>query len=117
MDRPGRLRGASDGLASPLYYASLSGLSIKVWALLDQGANVNAEGGEYGNTLQAASPGGHKKITHCRRLGDHSNLSRVNCQAWICLSGNLATMLVPLISFALQRREIQMSILVWCRSG
>lgn len=62
MDRRGRLKGASHGLAPPLYYASFSGLSIEVGALLDQGANVNAEGGEYGNALQAASLQGHNEI-------------------------------------------------------
>lgn len=30
--------------------------------LLDKGANVNAEGGKYGNALQAASSGGHKNV-------------------------------------------------------
>ncbi|PSN59252.1 hypothetical protein BS50DRAFT_475913, partial [Corynespora cassiicola Philippines] len=30
--------------------------------LLDKGANVNAEGGEYGNALQEASDRGHKEI-------------------------------------------------------
>ena len=30
--------------------------------LLDNGAEVNAQGGEYGNALQAASCGGHEKI-------------------------------------------------------
>jgi hypothetical protein len=30
--------------------------------LLDKGADVNAQGGFYGNALQAASGGGHEKI-------------------------------------------------------
>ena len=30
--------------------------------LLDKGAEVNARGGKYGNALQAASQGGHKKV-------------------------------------------------------
>ncbi|KAI1672149.1 hypothetical protein L13192_03008 [Pyrenophora tritici-repentis] len=30
--------------------------------LLDAGANVNAQGGEYGNALQAASEGGHEQV-------------------------------------------------------
>jgi hypothetical protein len=30
--------------------------------LLDAGAEVNAQGGRYGNTLQAASGGGHEKV-------------------------------------------------------
>ena len=30
--------------------------------LLSKGADVNAQGGEYGNALQAASDGGHEKV-------------------------------------------------------
>lgn len=30
--------------------------------LLDKGADVNAQGGDYGNALQAASYGGHREI-------------------------------------------------------
>ncbi|KAG9640651.1 hypothetical protein KCU64_g12876, partial [Aureobasidium melanogenum] len=33
-----------------------------VQMLLDSGADVNAQGGEYGNALQAASAGGHEKM-------------------------------------------------------
>jgi len=33
-----------------------------VQMLKDAGANVNAQGGEYGNALQAASMGGHEKV-------------------------------------------------------
>lgn len=62
IDRRGRLKGASHGLAPPLYYASFSGLSIEVGALLDQGANVNTQGGLCGTALQAASSKGHDKI-------------------------------------------------------
>jgi hypothetical protein len=48
---------------SPLYYASLSGLTQIVGLLVfESGANVNAQGGWYGNALQAASSGGHDKI-------------------------------------------------------
>jgi hypothetical protein len=46
----------------PLYYASLMGLSKSVGALLDRGADVNAQGGWYDNALQAASYGCHDKI-------------------------------------------------------
>lgn len=48
--------------ASPLYYASLGGLKVTVKWLLDQGAEVNAIGGEYHTALQAASYNGHDKI-------------------------------------------------------
>lgn len=42
-------------IASPLYYMSLVGLVETVRCLLKNGAGVNAEGGLYGNALQAAS--------------------------------------------------------------
>ncbi|KAJ5477775.1 hypothetical protein N7530_003284 [Penicillium desertorum] len=78
-------------IASPIYYASFLGLEVilrsiiatygksprlsdmlnaqastrghkeTVQLLLDQGADVNAQGGWYGNALQAASAGGHKE--------------------------------------------------------
>ncbi|KAI1439483.1 hypothetical protein F5Y02DRAFT_425549 [Annulohypoxylon stygium] len=47
---------------SALYYASLGGLIYSVQMLLDKGADMNAQGGFYGNALQAASYGGHEKI-------------------------------------------------------
>jgi ankyrin repeat protein len=45
-----------------LYYTSLTGLIAGVEALVDRGADINAQGGRYGNVLQAASAGGHDKI-------------------------------------------------------
>ncbi|KAF2094687.1 HET-domain-containing protein, partial [Rhizodiscina lignyota] len=53
----------ADDVASPLYYASLAGLMESVRCLLrdanpDASADVNAQGGEYGNALQAASYNG-----------------------------------------------------------
>jgi ankyrin repeat protein len=33
-----------------------------VQILLEKGAEVNAQGGGYGNALQAASEGGHEKV-------------------------------------------------------
>jgi ankyrin repeat protein len=33
--------------------------------LLERGADVNAQGGYYGNALQAASYGGHKELFSC----------------------------------------------------
>jgi ankyrin repeat protein len=35
---------------------------VIVKVLLEKGAEVNAQGGEYGNALQAASFGGHEAI-------------------------------------------------------
>jgi len=46
----------------PIYYASLLGLEEIVRLLLDKGADVNAQGGEYGNALQAAASNGHEGI-------------------------------------------------------
>jgi hypothetical protein len=33
-----------------------------VMLLLDKGADVNAQGGEYGNALKAASAGGYREV-------------------------------------------------------
>ena len=50
-------------IPTPLYYASLFGLNeIVSLLILKAGADVNAEGGRYGNALQAASAQGHDKI-------------------------------------------------------
>ncbi|KAK0712676.1 Pfs, NACHT and ankyrin domain protein [Lasiosphaeria miniovina] len=46
----------------PLYLASLKGLNTAVQMLLKKGADVNAQGGKYGNALHAASAGGYDKI-------------------------------------------------------
>jgi hypothetical protein len=46
----------------PLYYASFAGLQRPVRILLENGADVNMEGGYYGNALQAASAKGGKAI-------------------------------------------------------
>ncbi|KAK8036681.1 hypothetical protein PG993_008664 [Apiospora rasikravindrae] len=54
-----------DNLEEPvtcLYYASVCGLLYSTRELLENGANVNAQGGDYGNALQAASFRGHKEI-------------------------------------------------------
>ncbi|KAJ7278167.1 hypothetical protein C8J57DRAFT_1576462 [Mycena rebaudengoi] len=43
--------------------AARSGSLGMVQLLISQGANMNAEGGRYGNALQAASKGGHEAVT------------------------------------------------------
>ncbi|KAJ7254530.1 ankyrin repeat-containing domain protein, partial [Mycena rebaudengoi] len=43
----------------PLYVAAALGIDQIVWELLESGVDVNAEGGQYGNALQAASSLGH----------------------------------------------------------
>ncbi|KAF1963967.1 ankyrin, partial [Bimuria novae-zelandiae CBS 107.79] len=45
-----------------LYLAAKNGHCATAELLLDKGADVNAQGGEYGNALQAASRGGHEAI-------------------------------------------------------
>ncbi|KAK3363906.1 ankyrin repeat protein [Lasiosphaeria hispida] len=66
----------------PLYFASLKGLNVIVQTLLKKGADVNAQGGKYGNALQAASFEGHDKVVQMllvkgadvnARGGDHGN--------------------------------------------
>ena len=47
---------------SALYYASLGGLMWSVRMLVENGADINAQGGFYGNALQAASAKGHENI-------------------------------------------------------
>ena len=51
-------------LASPLYYASLAGLSEPVNKMIEKNMDVNAEGGWYGNALQAACNLGSTGIVH-----------------------------------------------------
>ncbi|RYN60627.1 hypothetical protein AA0117_g13049 [Alternaria alternata] len=64
-DRPWEelnLERSADSIPMPLYYAALLGFGTVTRLLLDKDADVNAQGGEYGNALQAASEGGHEQI-------------------------------------------------------
>ncbi|KAG4441488.1 hypothetical protein IFR05_003015 [Cadophora sp. M221] len=47
---------------TPLYVTAETGASILCRMLLDKGADVNAQGGYYGNALYAASTVGHKEV-------------------------------------------------------
>jgi hypothetical protein len=47
---------------TPLYYACLNKDVDTAWVLTDKGADVNAQGGHYGNALQAASYEGHEQV-------------------------------------------------------
>ncbi|WDK23171.1 hypothetical protein CGRA01v4_14463 [Colletotrichum graminicola] len=47
-----------------LYYVSYGGIVCAVEEVLKNGADVNAQGGRYGNALQAASAEGHTDIVH-----------------------------------------------------
>jgi hypothetical protein len=51
-----------EDLAPQLYYASASGVPQAAKLLLDKGADINATGGRYGNTLNVASFGGYEKV-------------------------------------------------------
>jgi ankyrin repeat protein len=48
--------------ASPLYHASFLGLSLVTKLQLEEGADVNAQGGPLGNALEAASQEGHEHV-------------------------------------------------------
>ena len=50
-----------------MIWASEHGHKKIVQMLLDKGADVNTQGGLYGNTLQAASKGGHEKVVQMLR--------------------------------------------------
>jgi len=56
------LKKGLESIASPLYYGAQLGLSTIARLLLIKGADVNAQGGFYGNALQAASAGGHEQV-------------------------------------------------------
>jgi hypothetical protein len=47
---------------TPLWWAADNGHEAVVKLLLEKGADVNAQGGDYGNALYAASLGGHEKV-------------------------------------------------------
>ncbi|KAK6334444.1 hypothetical protein TWF730_003659 [Orbilia blumenaviensis] len=70
-DRPWEELPAEFSMASPLYYASLAGLTHTIAILLRSGADTAAPGGEYGYPLQAASVGGHWEAV--KLLLDHGS--------------------------------------------
>ncbi|MCJ1270793.1 hypothetical protein MMC22_010690 [Lobaria immixta] len=74
-DKPDFSRPAKS-VAPRLYYASLLGHDCIVQQLLEEGAeNINAEGAEFGNALQAAVQGGHTEVVHrLIRSGANVNL-------------------------------------------
>jgi hypothetical protein len=53
---------ARKDLAQPLYYAAHVGVPLVVEKIIVRTADVNAQGGYYGNALQAASVGGHERV-------------------------------------------------------
>ena len=56
-----------ESVATPLYYAASLGLSTITRLLLNKDADVNAQGGYFGNALQAASYRGHKQVVKMLR--------------------------------------------------
>ena len=50
------------GVGTSCYFAAFLGLLQQVQTLIQKGADVNAQGGDYGNALQAASLKGHWEI-------------------------------------------------------
>ncbi|KAF2268003.1 ankyrin, partial [Lojkania enalia] len=56
------IRSKSDMVNASLHLAVEKGYPGTVQMLLDGGADVNAQGGRYGNALQAASSEGHEQI-------------------------------------------------------
>lgn len=62
-DRPWDPKPYSDHPASGLYYAAFGGLQEVLTLLLDKGADVNAQGGHFGNALQANFHRGHLQVT------------------------------------------------------
>ena len=48
--------------ACPLYFASLKGLNATAQMLVEKGADVNAQGGSYGNALYTAAYGGNTEV-------------------------------------------------------
>ncbi|OAG10753.1 HET-domain-containing protein, partial [Paraphaeosphaeria sporulosa] len=75
-DKPNLEKGA-ESIAAPLYYAALLNLSTITKMLLDQDAEINDQGGEFGNALQAASQAGHEAIV---RTLLESKITDVNAQ-------------------------------------
>ena len=65
-DKPGEdpdITRQLENVPTPLYYASLLGLTkIVSLLILEAGADGNAQGGGYGNALQAASARGHDQV-------------------------------------------------------
>ncbi|KAI4159863.1 MAG: hypothetical protein LQ342_006191 [Letrouitia transgressa] len=52
----------SNSICPPLYYASMAGLAKSARLLLDRGADVNVQGGRYGNAVQTAAYHGHRQV-------------------------------------------------------
>jgi ankyrin repeat protein len=58
-----------------------------VTLLLEKGADVNAQGGHYGNALQAASDGGHDSVVTLL-LEKGADVNAQGGHLWQCTSGS-----------------------------
>ncbi|KAK7428247.1 hypothetical protein QQZ08_005313 [Neonectria magnoliae] len=67
--------------ASALYYACLGGLARAVRDLMNEGADVNVQGGRFSNALQAASFGGHLEVVQLL-LDKGANITVANNNGW-----------------------------------
>ncbi|THW34493.1 hypothetical protein D6D22_08589 [Aureobasidium pullulans] len=72
----------NDAKAPALYYAALGGLHRSVRSLLDGGANPNAQGGRYGNALQATSL--HGNVQTAKILVEYG--ADINAQAGLTIT-------------------------------
>ena len=61
--------------------ASLLGLRYVVETFLNERADVNAQGGEYGNALQAASRGGHDQVVQILLGNEYSRRTYIKIKA------------------------------------
>ena len=77
-----------DSTPMALHYIALLGFSTITRLLLDQRVDINAQGGACGNTMQAASEGGHEQAVrilldagaHQPKGDDHVLMSRKFCE-------------------------------------
>lgn len=91
----------NDAKAPALYYAALGGLHRSVRSLLDGGANPNAQGGRYGNALQATSL--HGNVQTAKILVEYG--ADINAQAGLydnALKAALHSGNVEMVGFLLE---------------
>ena len=91
---------SGEKMATPLYYASLADLQRTAQALTEQGAIINAQGGIYGNALQAASGGGYKEIVQLlleKGADIHTQADNFGDNALQAASGEGHKEIVPLL--------------------
>jgi ankyrin repeat protein len=71
--------------ASPLYYAALCGFhGIAEWLVTTFSQDVNAQGGKFGTSLNAASHGGHLKVVEML-LKHNAAVNQPDYMGWVAL--------------------------------